>query len=351
MCLGKQVNSVASGVQYLTGGGLVKRTNADEDEDEIKIMRFTDGPSTAASGIAGPSGMTLPSGPIDFVVTSDADAAHRTPPVPCTADSVAKYRGDEVEERFASYTKSRMPCWWEFRERLRASDRASNHWRTAADVTEVADDTVQTELVALSLLHYGVYKGIAEALHHLEALNDALCDSDAESQTRRFTVLLCWKAMNSSLYTSFESARQLVGELFTRPGAKKARGSKIGEHRWKNTKSKLPPTLIDQFEKMNRALETRHQLDHRWPIWCQIDDGKFLIDRDHSASHVVLRPEVELGENPEAMQDGVAFSERLIDSTADGLNVVYEALLTGALDSYLSAVGCVVTAGDSKTSP
>ena len=117
------------------------------------------------------------------------------------------YRADVVEETFRDFTVSYMPFWWHFREVLRASDRAASHWQQANGA--VLPDNDQRELVALSLLNYAVYTGMAEALAFLEQMGFELARTTLPPW-RLFEVRRFWKAMYSSLYTSFNALCNIV---------------------------------------------------------------------------------------------------------------------------------------------
>ena len=288
------------------------------------------------------------------------------------------YRGDEVEEDFKPFTTQHMPFWWHFREVLRASDGVSAHWRTS-NGSPLLDDG-QRVLVALSLLNYAVYTAMAEALAFLSEMQDELrpvgpagptsgsgfrlLDGSLSTGTcstykqghpngsvewaggQLFQVRKAWKALYSSLYTSFNALSNIVCVLV---GKKPVfRGTLTVRNYTPSAALKLVEgdyaSLADPLHRCDRRMEIRHHLDHYWLIWHTISHGKLLFDSDFAKGRLVLRPGVELALAIDAYQRALED----IQGSARDFNLVYQelAVRNGFLDQYLQSQGWQIDYSD-----
>jgi hypothetical protein len=248
------------------------------------------------------------------------------------------YKGDVVEETFKPFSASYMPFWWYFREVLRACDRASPHWKKS-DGTDLSDDE-QRELVALSLLNYAVYMGIAEAVASFEQMKGQLSRTMLPGW-RLFEVRRLWKAMYSSLYTSFNALCNIICVVVgQKPPVKKKRG-----RAWNYTPTDALKLVNDRgikelAEPLGRCkdgLEIRDHLDHYWTIWHNIIQGQFLLDENFKKGYVPLHPKTEVSLHLDAQK----LAHKHIVESAKDFNLIYRELSVedGFLDQYLSAKG------------
>jgi len=236
------------------------------------------------------------------------------------------------------FTVLHMPFWWHFREVLRASDRASQHWKKSDD-TPLSDDA-QRELVALSLLNYAVYTGIAEAIASFDQIGYELARTMVPTW-RLFEVRRLWKALYSSLYTSFNALCNIVCVIV---GPR----SPFGENPkciWNYTpkcaynlvNGRAIKELAGPIDRCKDRLEIRDHLDHYWTIWHTISQGTFLLDENFTKGYVPIHPETEVSTTVDAYQ----LAREHIVEAAEDFNLIYResAVKGGYLDQYLSARG------------
>lgn len=269
----------------------------------------------------------------------------KSPPFFDPTMSQGGYKGDVVEETFKPFSSLYIPFWWHFHEVLRASDRASPLWRKS-DGTALSDDE-QRELVALSSLNYAVYTGMAESLTFFEQMGHELSRT-MNPGWRLFEVRRLWKAMYSSLYTSFNALCNIVCVVVgqkppfveTPAGVrnytpKKAYGLVVGRGIGE---------LAEPLGRCIYRLEIRHHLDHYWTIWHKIDQGRFLLDKNFKKGYVPIYPEVEV--SPEV--DAVELAYGHVVESAEDFNLVYRELAVedSYLDQYLLAKGWEIDYSD-----
>jgi hypothetical protein len=255
------------------------------------------------------------------------------------------YQGDVVEETFKSFTIPHMPFWWHFREVLRASDRASNLWKKP-DGLPLSDDE-QRELVALSLLNYAVYTGMAEAIASFDQMGCELSRTTVPTW-RLFEVRRLWKAMYSSLYTSFNALCNIVCVVV---GQKSPFGSDP-KRVWNYTPKQAHDLvngkgfkeLTEPIGRCRERLEIRDHLDHYWTIWHVIIQGYFLIDENFTKGYVPIHPENEVSTRIDAYD----LASKHILGLAQDFNLIYRALAArgGFLDQYLTAKNWAVDYSD-----
>lgn len=291
------------------------------------------------------------------------------------------YRGDPVEEHFKWFTARHMPFWWHFREVLRASDRASAHWRRS-DGADLSKDE-HGELVALSLLNYAVYTGMAEALAFLKEMGTTLStttqqqssgsgvvplystsasgillhaeganvlDHHAEWPARRlFEARRSWKAAYSSLYTSFNALCNIVCVVVgQKPVFKKTRPA-VWNYSPKDALNLARgmgcAKLVDPLGRCKDRLEIRDHLDHYWLIWHNIVGGKLLLDEGFEKGRLPTHPKSEVSLKIDAYER----ARNDMEGSADDFNRVYRELAVkdGPLDQYLLAKCWAVDYSDS----
>jgi hypothetical protein len=255
------------------------------------------------------------------------------------------YGGDITEETFALLTKPRMPFWWQFREVLRASPQTSDKWKHV-DGSALAPNE-HKELIALSLTNYHVYTGLAEAISFFEQMQFAIFRTTS-AQERVFEVRRSWKAMYSSLYSSFTALSNIVCIVAIKKSA-------FGKDPSKGIQNYSPSNAIKYTEgnhdklakplrRINDRLEIRHHLAHYWTIWLQIVQGHFLIDKNFRKGYVSLVPPSK----EEEMIDGAKLAKEHLFDSLDDYNVIYRelAIKGGFLDQYLKANGWIVDYSD-----
>jgi len=255
------------------------------------------------------------------------------------------YKGDPLEEAFKPFSASYMPYWWYFREVLRASHSASPHWKKSDD-TPLSDDE-QRELIALSLLNYAVYTGMAEAIASFEQMGSELSRT-MPSDWRVIEVRRLWKAMYSSLYTSFNALCNIVCVVV---GQKPPVTKKQGQA-WNYSPKKARnivdgrgiKELTELIDQCLKRLEIRNHLDHYWTIWHSIAQGQFLLDENFEKGYVPVHPEAEVSPKVDAYK--LAY-KHIIESAKD-FNLIYRELSAedGFLDQYLSAKGWKIDYSD-----
>lgn len=294
------------------------------------------------------------------------------------------YEGDDVEERleFKSFTTKYMPFWWQLREVLRASDRASRYWKKS-DGTGLSDSE-QADLIALSLLNYAVYTGMAEALTFLDQMGNELgrtapwgptsgsvilssslysraatgtCSSyerqDASGQhsespvMRLFMVRRAWKAMYSSLYTSFNALCNIVYIVVGHKPVFKRKGP-VWNYSPKDAINLVEGRglrkLADPLGRCKDHLEIRQHLDHYWLIWHNIVQGRFLLDKNFTKGYIPVHPETEVSLTIDARKQAKDDMEGL----AKGFDLIYQELAVenGFLDQYLQDRGWSIDYSD-----
>jgi hypothetical protein len=236
-----------------------------------------------------------------------------------------------------------MPYWWYFREVLRASHSRSPHWKKSDD-TPLSDDE-QKELIALSLLNYAVYTGMAEAIASFEQMGSELSRT-MPSDWRVIEVRRLWKAMYSSLYTSFNALCNIVCVVVGQGPPVRKKGGRPWNYSPKDA-YKLVKDIRELAEPLNRCrdrLEIRNHLDHYWTIWHSIVQGRFLLDENFEKGYVPVHPEAEVSAKVDAYK--LAY-EHIIEFAKDFNLIYYElAVEDGYLDHYLSAKGWKVDYSD-----
>lgn len=282
------------------------------------------------------------------------------------------YRGDPVEEAFKPFTAKHLPFWWHFREVLRASDRASGHWK-ASDGSALSD-AEQRELVAVSLLNYAVYTALAEAISFVQEMEDELglpppveptsgsgffrVDGTLSTGTsstyqqglpvegaeppgrQLFEVRKAWRAAYSSLYTSFNALCNIICVVVGDKPVLKSE-QPVWNYTPKNAINLVSgrglPSLLDPLKQCRNRMEIRDHLDHYWVIWGTIVGGKLLFDKDFSKGRVPIHPRTEVSADIDAVQR--AFDD--IEDTAQDFNLVYRQLAVrdGFLDQHLRSKG------------
>jgi len=255
------------------------------------------------------------------------------------------YKGDVVEETFKPFSAQYMQFWWHFREVLRANHAASPWWKKT-DGTPISDDE-QRELVALSLLNYAVYTGIAEALAFFEQMGYELSRTMLPGW-RLFEVRRLWEAMYSSLYSSFNALCNIVCVVV---GQKSPFGEKP-ELVWNYTPrdalnlitGKGIKGLAEPLGRCRDRLEIRDHLDHYWLIWHSIVQGRFLLDKHFEKGYVPIHPETEVLTNVDAHKQA---REHILDCAKD-FDLIYRqlAIKGGYLDEYLSTKGWKIDYSD-----
>jgi len=246
------------------------------------------------------------------------------------------YQGDVVEETFKPFTASYMPFWWHFHEVLRASDRASSRWKKS-DGTALSDDE-QRELVALSLLNYAVYTGMAEAIASFEQMGYELSRTTVPAW-RLFEVRMLWKAMYSSLYTSFNALCNIVCVIVGQKSPFGEDPKRIWNYTPKQAYGLVNgrgiKELTEPISRCRDRLEIRDHLDHYWTIWHRIVQGQFLLDKNFKKGYVPLYPEDEVLTTVDAHKLAL---EHIVESAKD-FNLIYReiAVKGGHLDQYLSS--------------
>jgi hypothetical protein len=289
------------------------------------------------------------------------------------------YQGDVVEQAFRPITTQHMPFWWHFREVLRASDRFSVHWRDSGG--SVLPDSGQRELVGVSLLNYAVYTAFAEAISFLQDMRDKLGppappaatsgsgflradgtmstgtasarlpdlgDRAVDSDGRLlFEVRRAWRAMYSSLYTSFNAVSNIVCVVIgQKPLLKSAQP--VWNYTPKNAvdlaRGRGLRSVLDPLERCRTRMEIRDHLDHYWVIWHTIIGGSFMFDRDFAKGRLPVHPETEIFTETNAVQRASDDMEGM----AEDFDVIYQQLAVrdGFLDQYLRSNGWQIDYSD-----
>ncbi len=248
------------------------------------------------------------------------------------------YQGDIIEETFKPITAPNMPFWWHFREVLRASQAAQAYWKQISGPPLPVEG--QRELVALSLMNYAVYTGIAEAIAFFEQMSFELAATKSE-QWRVFEVRRLWKAFYSSLYTSLNALCNLVCILVGQKSPWGNDPNRVWNYTPKEAYNLVSgrgiKVLAEPINRCRDRLEIRDHLDHYWTIWLGVNKGVFMMDENFQKGYVSLHPNTEVRLNVDARKLAEThYSECLSD-----YNLVYYemAVQGGFLDKYLLAKG------------
>jgi hypothetical protein len=288
------------------------------------------------------------------------------------------YQGDPVEDHFKGFTRAHMPFWWHFRAVLRPTPAASPYLKRIDGATPSEDE--QRDFVALSLLNYAVYTGIAEALdffQHMQhemwglgtcptsgsliiPLPTSITGSYSYQQAQQvgaqsskdwqaFEVLKFWKGAYSSVYRSFNAFCNIICVVVAQqPPLRRHRSGEVWTYGYKETVDLLrrcaAKKLIEILERCNQRLEIRHHLDHCWLIWHSIGPGSFQIDANFQKGYVPIHPGVQVS----ATVDAHKRTQRDIRGSADDFDLAYQELAVkdGFLDRYLTARGWEIDYSD-----
>ena len=243
------------------------------------------------------------------------------------------YGGDVVEEMFKPFTAQYMEYYWHFREVLiPKQQKGDTQWRRL-DGKPLTDDDWKP-LIALSMTNYAVYTGMAEALGFYEQMTDELHRTTFEGW-RVFEVRRAWKAMYSSLYSSFTALSNVICMVVGRkPVFKNVSGTRNYDPGDANEILKPFPAMLAPFQDSQQRLEIRNQLDHYWLIWHKIVQGQFLIDSNFTQkAHLVIDPKKDAKVDLDAYQK--AHDDLL--ACATNFNLIYKelAITDGHLDTYI----------------
>jgi hypothetical protein len=248
------------------------------------------------------------------------------------------YQGDVVEETYKRFTATNMPFWWHFREVLKVNQEVSASWKKLDD-SALSDDE-QRELIALSLLNYAVYTGIAESIASFEQMKCSLAQNMPHAW-RVFEVRRPWKAMYSSLYSALNALSNITCVVVGQKSAFGERPGIVWNFTPKNAldlvNGKGLNKIAEPLDRCRKRLEIRDHLDHYWVIWVAMEQGKFMMDGDFEKGRVPLRPGTEIKFTIDAQR---LAHDHLVESAKD-FNLVYQelAMAGGFLDQYLNAKG------------
>lgn len=244
------------------------------------------------------------------------------------------YGGDSIEEAFKPYTTDHLEYWWHFREVLRPVAEKSNPFCKRIDGQSLSDDE-HRELIALALTNYAVYTGFAEALwFHIELKARA-------PQQYLFDVRRSWKALYSSLYSSFNALSNVVCVVAFLESPFGDRPGRIWN--WTPTQAynkamgKGANAIYEPIQRCQERLEIRDHLDHYWTIWQCFAQGTFMIDRNFSKGYIALDPKNDV----QCDLDAVQLADEHLLKCAEDFNSIYKefAVTGGYLDQYLLARG------------
>lgn len=255
------------------------------------------------------------------------------------------YRGDVVEETFKPFSAQYMPSWWHFREVLRANHAASPWWKKT-EGTAISDDE-QRELVGLSLLNYAVYTGMAEAVAFLEQIGCELSRTTVPGW-RLFEVRRVWKAMYSSLNTSFNALSNIVCIVAGQKPVLRKKAGTVWNYSPKDALNLVEgqglKDLLDPLRRCKDRLQIREHLDHYWLIWHSIVRGKFLLDKNFEKGYAPIHPDAEVSADVDAYQ---LATEHVVGCATD-FDLIYGelAIKGGYLDQYVSAKGWEIDYSD-----
>lgn len=255
------------------------------------------------------------------------------------------YSGDVIEDLYKPFTGLNMEYWWHFREVLRSGQfKGHPYWRRKDNAP--LEESDWENLIALSLTHYAVYTGIAEAIAFFEILSYEL-NRTTFPPIRLHEVSRNWKAMYSSLYSSFTAFSNVVcivvGQKDIFKSSNKSRNYDPGDAK-AILKSTNELALIQVFESCLTSLEIRNQLDHYWLIYRDIDLGRFNIDEDFKKKgHLVTdRSQIKVTIN--------AYEKASVDlmDCMKSFNIIYKAIAKedGYLDRYLKVKGYAIDYSD-----
>ncbi|MBZ0298690.1 MAG: hypothetical protein K8J31_03070 [Anaerolineae bacterium] len=248
------------------------------------------------------------------------------------------YGGDVIEEDFKWFTSQHMEYWWHFREVLYAADRKSTARWKMIDGSLMSDDDHRT-LIAVSLLNYAVYTGMAEAMSFFDDLRLNVSQGNL-LYTRR-----AWKGLYSSLYGSFNAFCNLFFVVVFNE-------SPFGAdpvNPWNQTPTTVlkrvvkdqKTTVADVIKACQSRLIIRDHLDHWWAIWTGFIQDKqtgrigFRLDHNFKKGYILLEAEQEVDWNKAI--DAVQRAIDDITGCADDFNRIYKemAVTGGYLDTYL----------------
>ncbi len=159
--------------------------------------------------------------------------------------------------------------------------------------------------------------------------------------SRVFEVRRNWKAMYSSLNSSFNALANIICVVV----GQKSPFGKDPAKPWNYTpKDALNLTqgrglkqLAEAISRCIKRMEIRDHLDHYWVIWHAINQGQFLLDDKFQKGYVPIHPESEVSPRIDALKRAADD----INGLAQDFNSIYQELATdrGFLDKYLAAKG------------
>jgi hypothetical protein len=232
---------------------------------------------------------------------------------------------------------------------LRSGQKKGHPYWLRCDGNSLTDNDWE-QLIALSMTNYAVYTGLAEAVSFREQMRNEL-DRTTFDGWRVFEVRRAWKAMYSSLYSSFTALSNVICIVVGKQPVFKSKNVKNSNSKRNydpgDAKSAVQtiPAVLTPFEDCQNRLEIRNQLDHYWLIWHCIEQGQFVIDRNFTRkAHLVIDPAKE------AHVDLDAFAKATEDlfTCASNFNRIYKemAISGGYLDAYLDHHGWYVDYSD-----
>lgn len=126
------------------------------------------------------------------------------------------------------------------------------------------------------MTNYAVYTGLVEAVGFYEQLRNELYRTTFASW-RVFEVRRAWKAMYSSLYSSFTALSNVICMVVgKKPIFKNTAGNRNYDPGDAKGVVQAIPAILTPFGDCQQRLEIRNQLDHYWLIWHSIEQGPFL---------------------------------------------------------------------------
>ncbi len=249
------------------------------------------------------------------------------------------YGGDPIEEMFKPYTSQHLEYWWQFREVLIAAPDKHNPFWKRIDGNPLSDEEYR-ELIAVSLMNYAVYTGLGEALwFHMELKQFAPLRDE-------FAARRCWKALYSSLYSSFTALCYLVYVVVCQktPFRRKKKSGELWSYGPGETvtamKAKGKAVICDALEKSMDRLEIRNHLDHYWTIWNGFSNGTFTMDRNFEKGYIAVDPANDVKTDVDAVKRA---DEDILYCTQQ-FDIVYKEMAKqgGHLDDYLKHRGWYV---------
>jgi hypothetical protein len=277
------------------------------------------------------------------------------------------YHGDPVENHFKDFTRGHMPFWWHFREVLRPTSERSPYLERI-DGTTPSDDE-QRDFVALSLLNYAVYTGMAEAFDFFEQMqyelwglqkaptsgslvvpsptgvtgsysgtvgDEVVVQSSKEWQA--FEVTKYWRAAYSGLYRTFNALCNVVSVVVgKKTPLRRNKAGDVWTYGYNETLGLVAgggaKGLVKPLDRCSQRLEIRHHLDHCWLIWHSVGPGRFLLDANSRKGYLPIDPGIEVSVTLDAHKR----TQQDIEGSAKDFNLVYReiAVKGGFLDQYL----------------